>query len=486
MRLHQAGDLKRARITYEDLARANPDDPQPERLLAELDVREGLLVSARRRLEALAHKHPATREVDTALAGVAEELGDSATAVEIYSRERQNRAGDAHAQLRLATALRSAGRFGEAAAVCKRFIATWPNAAAGYVGLIAIDPAALSNDENSRACATSPKNRFERGRAYPSPASRSAMSTTAAATTTHAFDAYARRRGAARGGPVDAGARPQHAIPDVGDGYVQIARSKAESAQLASLVAHAQRIHRVPTAGTAATDHKSPAPIFIVGMPRSGSTLLEQILASHPNVHGLGETLAFPQRLGAQVAGRERHSLRQLRAPVLRRVGETYLDCPQGTRLDAAKAASSTSFSATSSTSPASISHCRARRSCTVMRDPVDTCFSCFRHLFRDRNETTYDLARRWAATTSPIVRSCPTGIEVLPGRVIHVRHEDLLADPEGQIRKLDRRLRSAVERRLPAVPRKRARRTNLQRRPSAHARCSPRPCTAGNHMSAI
>jgi hypothetical protein len=70
------------------------------------------------------------------------------------------------------------------------------------------------------------------------------------------------------------------------------------------------------------------------------------------------------------------------------------------------------------------------------MRDPVDTCFSCFSHLFRDRNELTYDLGavgRQYSLYRNMIAY----WDEVLPGRVHHIRHENLLADPESEIRRV-------------------------------------------------
>jgi hypothetical protein len=175
---------------------------------------------------------------------------------------------------------------------------------------------------------------------------------------------------------------------------------------------------------------ESAAPIFIVGMPRSGSTLLEQILSSHPKVHGLGETLAFPNALA-----REAPAPRQPSNPFFRRVGDTYLAAlkelgwsGEGHVVDKLPGNFVNVGAIHLALPRATIVH--------SLRDPIDTCFSCFRHLFRDRNETTYDLAAmgRYYVAYRELMNYWDS---VLPGRVVHVRYEDLLDDPEAQIRRL-------------------------------------------------
>ena len=72
-------------------------------------------------------------------------------------------------------------------------------------------------------------------------------------------------------------------------------------------------------------------PIFIVGMPRSGSTLVEQILASHPLVEGVGELLELSE-IAAQMGATPNHIAR-LSGEELRRIGETYLQQTRRHRL---------------------------------------------------------------------------------------------------------------------------------------------------------
>jgi tetratricopeptide (TPR) repeat protein len=167
------------------------------------------------------------------------------------------------------------------------------------------------------------------------------------------------------------------------------------------------------------------APIFVVGMPRSGSTLIEQILASHPQVLGLGESGVLPRMLERGFAGGRsdtralaRGYLEAMRARGWRRgrfvdktpenylhVGAIALAFPNAVILHA-------------------------------VRDPVDTCLSCFRQLFAAGGETLYDLAEIGAeyVTYRTVMAHWRAA---LPGRVIDIDHEALVADPEGQIRAL-------------------------------------------------
>ena len=169
------------------------------------------------------------------------------------------------------------------------------------------------------------------------------------------------------------------------------------------------------------------APIFVVGMPRSGSTLIEQILSAHPDVRSLGETAVLPQLLerGALGPGVDQKALRGLarqyleaaRARGWRGAGrfvdktlENYLHVgaiamlfPQAVILHA-------------------------------VRDPLDTCLSCWRQLFAHGAETLYDLAEIGAEYVA-YRETMEHWRAVLPGRVTDVDHEALVADPERGIR---------------------------------------------------
>jgi tetratricopeptide (TPR) repeat protein len=177
--------------------------------------------------------------------------------------------------------------------------------------------------------------------------------------------------------------------------------------------------------------------IFIVSLPRSGSTLTEQILAAHPLVEGaseLGEVshvlqgeserrgVDFPYWIGdATPADWER-----LGREYLARTARWRRKRPRSTD----KMPNNWYFvGAIAAMLPgARIVNCR--------RDPVETCWSCFKQMFSVGNEFSYDLgylARLW----QDYDRLMRFWHERLPGAVRDQVYEDLLADPEAQVREL-------------------------------------------------
>jgi tetratricopeptide (TPR) repeat protein len=419
-RLQSSGEFKRARPIYEDLARRHPDEVRPRLRLAEMDARDGRFTSARRALDELAQRHPHANDVRSALAAIAEELGDMSKAIEIYRDDVARRPNDGTLHVRLATALQSAGRFDEAAAWFRAIMTKWPNATAGYVGLAGVDSGAISDEacERLRALSTTaaaPPERIQALFALGDVLDRRGL-------FDEAFAAY--QQGAAL-----------HlaglAKPNLGAaaGYPSLAAAEAaqqESIRAARLTHSAAFLAKHQGSGIA-----SSAPIFIVGMPRSGSTLLEQILSAHPDVHGLGETLAFPNAL-AQEAPATRQPPNN---SFFSRVGDTYIAALKelgwsggGRVIDKLPGNFVNVGAIHLALAQATIVH--------SLRDPIDTCFSCFRHLFKDRNETTYDLAAmgRYYVSYRELMDYWDS---VLPGRIVHVQYEELLEDAEGQIRKL-------------------------------------------------
>lgn len=190
-----------------------------------------------------------------------------------------------------------------------------------------------------------------------------------------------------------------------------------------------------------ATAAASPIPVFIVGMPRSGSTLVEQILASHPDVHAGGERSALYE-VASSLGGPGGKVIPYpefapaLDAGALDRIGARYLAILR----KLAPAASHVTDKRLSNYYFAGLIHLalpRARIIHTV-RDPVDTCVSCFSKLFAaGQNHYTYDLAelgryyRRYRGLMAKWQHVLP------PARILEVRYEDVVADLEGQARRI-------------------------------------------------
>jgi tetratricopeptide (TPR) repeat protein len=184
----------------------------------------------------------------------------------------------------------------------------------------------------------------------------------------------------------------------------------------------------------------SRVPVFVVGMPRSGTTLVEQILASHSRVFGAGEIDDFakvvPRRQdpgGAAVIFPEVVSL--LCGDDLRALGARYLD-----RIRAmAPAAERIVDKMPSNFSMVGLIHLALpqARIIHVRRDPVDTCLSCFSILFVGDHPYGYDLAElgRYYGAYERLMQHWR---DVLPqGVMLEVRYEDVIDDIEQQARRL-------------------------------------------------
>jgi tetratricopeptide (TPR) repeat protein len=186
--------------------------------------------------------------------------------------------------------------------------------------------------------------------------------------------------------------------------------------------------------------HPSAVPIFIVGMPRSGTTLIEQILASHAQVFAGGElphlttavngirtivdgSVGLPQ-LGLSLTDAD---VRDLGA---RYLAQTTHLAPHAARITDKMPANFKFVGLIHLALPnATIIH--------VVRDPVDTCLSCFSKLFSNGQDHTYDLAelgryyRGYQALMAHWQRVLP------PDRILDVHYEHMISDLEGQARRL-------------------------------------------------
>jgi hypothetical protein len=184
----------------------------------------------------------------------------------------------------------------------------------------------------------------------------------------------------------------------------------------------------------------SGVPIFVLGMPRSGTTLVEQILASHPLVHGAGELKTFNDVVDT-VRGPDGAVLPfpefvpALEAAPIRTIGAHYLAQIRAL----APEASHITDKMPSNYYFAGLIHLALpnARIIHTVRDPVDTCISCFSKLFTAEQSHTYDLGelgryyRRYQQLMAHWRRVLPAG------RILDVRYEDVVADLEGQARQI-------------------------------------------------
>jgi hypothetical protein len=201
-------------------------------------------------------------------------------------------------------------------------------------------------------------------------------------------------------------------------------------------VCTAELLARHRDSGAPATD-----PIFIVGLPRSGSTLIEQILASHSQVEGTQELADVP-RLVVGLQGRDwqldnpRYPgvLAQMSGEEFRRLGEKYLTDTRIYRSGKAHFIDKM---------PNNFRHIGLiqlmlpnARIIDARREPMACCFGNLKQLFAHGQEFAYsvDDIARYYRTYLELMRHWD---RVLPGRVLRIQHEDLVDDLEGHVRRL-------------------------------------------------
>jgi len=186
----------------------------------------------------------------------------------------------------------------------------------------------------------------------------------------------------------------------------------------------------------------SPAPIFIVGLPRAGSTLVEQILASHSAIEGtmeLPDLPAMAKRLGGRIRRDEASAypsvLAGLDAEACRALGEEYL-----ARTQAQRRLGRPFFI---DKMPNNFTHTGLiqlilpnARIIDARRHPLGCCFSAFKQHFARGQAFSYDLADlgRYYADYVELMAHFDAA---LPGRVHRVIYEAMVADPETQVRAL-------------------------------------------------
>jgi Flp pilus assembly protein TadD len=218
------------------------------------------------------------------------------------------------------------------------------------------------------------------------------------------------------------------------------AQTKYDEGATLAMFRHIERVFTPALiAAKSGSGDPSSLPIFVVGMPRSGTTLVEQILASHPLVYAAGELSLFgdvmlsvrgpdgrPTAGPAFVAGLESQAFEQIGS---RYVEQLRAMAPDATRITDKRPNNYYLIGLIHLALPnAKIVH--------VVRDPADTCLSCFAKYFVVERQT-YDLGelgryyRHYQSLMAHWRRVLPAG------RILDVRYEDVVADLEGQTRRL-------------------------------------------------
>jgi tetratricopeptide (TPR) repeat protein len=413
---YAAGRLDAAAALLRDREAQDPSDVDARYALAVIDLRQTRWAEARQRLKAVLRRRPNHFGAWRNLGAASQGLNDWATAAAAYDRARAIDTGETETGFRLAVALAVLGRVDEAIGLYRDLAREPAPRAKALARLAILRPSAVTDWELASLGDLA-----------------TALSGEDSETRVELLFAWAgalEARGAdeAAWAAFAEGNRLKHRILTAGPSS---SRPSTVSREHALSIARIRRLFTAEfLASNAILGDGATRPIFIVGMPRSGSSLIEQILASHPHVQAMGESEALsavlegrfpypptsPRSPGHFAALAKAYLSRQAARGLARRarpvdktldnhlhVGMIHLMFPNAVILHAT-------------------------------RDPLETGVSCFRQLFAVGGETLYDLAdiageiRRYATMMNHWT-------SVLPGRVVEVSHEALTADPERRIR---------------------------------------------------
>jgi len=416
-RRHQAGDVQYAYTAYTEYLRGHPGDPtalhylgvlaqqtgHPDKaieLLSEslaIDSRNmkaanhlGQVYAAARRWEEAAASFERAAELDPQsadpvnnLGNVMRQTGRSDEALALYRRAIAIDPGSREGFYNLGKALRDRRAFAEALrafreairldsrnyraqyelALCLEELGQFPEAAAHYQAALGANPDHARSLANLLAlrCFAAERALVERAMRVAEDAGAPAE---ARAKLHQGIGKYFDRQG-------EYSRAFAHFLRsnDVQSGW---SKPSLQAASIARRKTAARRFDKEHFDRVRGRGNASVRPIFIVGMPRSGTTLIEQVLASHPRVYGAGELMEIP-RIAAALAGPE--------PPSIESAAQRYLDClasvapPEALHVTDKLPINYRHLGVIATLFPrARIIHCR--------RDPRDVALSCFIEMF--------------------------------------------------------------------------------------------------------
>lgn len=410
--LARMGNLPAAVANFEAALRAAPDDAMGYWQYAQVCEEAGDLAAAWRLRESAVQHLPGS---PMAWADFGEHLArhrqpDQALAP--LERAAQLAPDYAPAQLKLGDALVACGRAEEGAAAMRKAIAIEPAFGAAWINLADIKTVPVTEGEAEEM------RRLLRGRDIDE-GERTAIEFALAKVCEdkgHFREAFELLK--------DANARRKREL------------APWDSVQFSERVQRAQEVFTRPHA-VAEDPRLGEEVIFIVGMPRSGTTLTEQILASHPEIEGAGELGELAQVLTEESSRRQRQYpdwVPEVGPQDWQRMGLRYLELTRRYRNGHAR------FTDKMPNNWRALGAIRAMlpgaRIVISRRDPLENCWSCFKQFFTRGWEFTYDfdhLAGFWKAFDA----TASWWVARDPLQVYEQGYEALTEAPEAQIRAL-------------------------------------------------
>jgi tetratricopeptide (TPR) repeat protein len=446
---HRAGRLEEAEAIYRDILRRDPRNLEALRLLALIAMNTEHYGQAEKLLKRAVEVAPDYLAAWLDLSRAQLERLDLPSAMASIERARQLNPRSANVQVHVANVQARTGRHAEAIDSYRRAIELGPGLPAGYLGLgntlKTIGRQAEAIEAYRRATALRPESseawwslsnlktfRFEDTEieAMERQLESSTLSDESRAQFSFALAKAREDRG-------------EHARAfELYEHGNRTRRAKESYDPVQSEVIN-ERIRHVFDAAFlaqhAGCGDPDESPIFVVGLPRSGSTLIEQILASHSRVDATHE-LPEVGRLILQISRNRKdrvaypEAVRDFREGDWAALGRSYIEQTRQYRREAPHFVDKNpnNFASLGLLSLALPN----ARFINTRRNPLDTCWSCYKQLFAKGQPFTYDLTELGEYYLE-YARMMGHWHAVLPGRVLDLQYEAMVTDQESQTRRL-------------------------------------------------
>lgn len=408
--LDRAGDVDGAVRSYEGGVALAPQDVRLRVNLGEALVRVGRATEAVAVLERACELAPRERACWLNLARAARDLGDVDKALAAYEKILAIDPADARVLVSRAQVLREAGRVEDAIVDLQRAIAAAPDLAEARLTLFAT---------RRQTAEDADLEWLRKASANPAAFGVTAHDAEFALSKTLG-DLGAEQESFAA---LHRANRARRALIDfrIEDVHSRFERTRA--------VFDGRRVADMRGVG-----HRDRTPIFVVGMPRSGTSLVEQILASHSEVHGAGETRWWPEVLETLPGGFP-DGFVDACPDEIARLGRDYVarlrgSCPDAPRIVDKLPMNFLRLGAIHAALPdAVIVHC--------IRDPRDTGLSIYRQNFEQDLGFAFDLGEigRYQLAYESLMSHWRSVLG--DGAIVEVRYEDLVHDFEPNVRRI-------------------------------------------------
>ena len=447
---HKEGRLEQAEKLYREVVRDNPSNVDALRMLGRIALGAGRYAEAERLFRRAVKLAPDFAGAITDLGRVLKEQHQLQEAVECFERVIALEPENPQAHFQLATALAPAAMTPRAIESYQRALALQPKFPGAWLGLGHVLKTVGRQHEAIDAYRKCIRMRPDNGESYWSLANLKTYKLTE-------DDIAAMQKALEKEGLTDqsrvnflyALAKAYEDRGDFGRAWTYYGQGNGTQRMLEKYdpvqtevlhdaiidVFSAEFLAERPAAG-----HPDPSPIFVIGLPRSGSTLIEQILASHSMVEGTSE-LPYVGRVSTSL-NRNRpdginypEAVRELQGEHLHELGRRYLELAQMHRTEGTPRfidKMPNNFAAVG------LLHLILPNAKIVdaRRHPLDACLSCYRQLFAKGQTFTYDLIDIGEYFLE-YERMMDHWHAVLPGKVIYMQYEEVVRDFEREVRRL-------------------------------------------------